>query len=72
MLEAPGGLGTTAAVAIRPGKMDRAPTGTALLARMAVLQAHGRAGRGDRLTARSLIGSMPATNPDISARKWTA
>ncbi|QFT92877.1 Proline racemase [Roseovarius sp. THAF9] len=79
-----GGLETAAAVAIRPGKVDRSPTGTALSARMAVLQARGRMGRGDRLTARSLIGSSfsgrivaettvgskPAIIPEVSGRAW--
>ena len=50
-------LRTGAAVAIRPGKVDRSPTGTALSARMAVLHAKGEMGVGDRLTAVSLIGS---------------
>ena len=78
------GLETRAAVAIQPGKIDRSPTGTALSARMAVLHARGRMGVGDRLTARSLIGSTfagqiletprvgdhPAILPEISGRGW--
>lgn len=73
-----------AAVAIRPGKVDRSPTGTALSARMALLQARGQMGTGDRLTATSLIGSTfagrilgvtqvgdrPAILPEISGRGW--
>lgn len=73
-----------AAVAIRPGKVDRSPTGTALSARMAVLHARGQMGPGDRLTAVSLIGSTfsgrilgtttvgdrPAILPEISGRGW--
>lgn len=73
-----------AAVAIRPGKVDRSPTGTALSARMAVLHAKGEMGEGDRLTAVSLIGSTfagrilgetevggrPAIRPEISGRGW--
>jgi len=73
-----------AAVAIRPGKVDRSPTGTALSARMAVLHARGQMGQGDRLTAVSLIGSefsgrilgtaqvgdLPAIVPEISGRGW--
>jgi proline racemase len=73
-----------AAVAIRPGKIDRSPTGTALSARMAVLHARGQMGLDDRLTAVSLIGStfagrilgttlvggMPAILPEISGRAW--
>ena len=73
-----------AAVAIRPGKVDRSPTGTALSARMAVLHARGQMGEGDRLTSVSLIGStfagrilgtttvgdLPAIRPEISGRGW--
>ena len=73
-----------AAVAIRPGKVDRSPTGTALSARMAVLHARGQMGQADRLTAVSLIGSefhgrilgethvgdLPAIRPEISGRGW--
>jgi proline racemase len=80
----PEGLTARAAVAIRPGKVDRSPTGTALSARMAVLHARGEMGPGDRLTAVSLIGSRfdggilglaevggrPAIRPEISGRAW--
>lgn len=80
----PEGLETGAAVAIQPGKVDRSPTGTALSARMAVLHAQGIMATGDRLTARSLIGSRfsgrileetalaghPAIRPEISGRGW--
>ncbi|MEI4260844.1 trans-3-hydroxy-L-proline dehydratase [Roseovarius sp. D0-M9] len=73
-----------AAVAVRPGKIDRSPTGTALSARMAVLSARGQMGMGDTLTAVSLIGSTfagqivgetivggkPAILPEISGRGW--
>ena len=73
-----------AAVAVRPGKIDRSPTGTALSARMAVLAARGQMGVGDTLTAVSLIGSTfagqivgetavggkPAILPEISGRGW--
>jgi proline racemase len=73
-----------AAVAIRPGKVDRSPTGTALSARMAVLHARGQMGLEDRLTAVSLIGSTfagrilgttrvgehAAILPEISGRAW--
>ena len=45
------------AVAIRPGKVDRSPTGTGCSARMAVLHAKGQMRPGDRYTARSIIGS---------------
>ena len=45
------------AVAIRPGKVDRSPTGTGCSARLAVLHAKGRMRAGDRYRARSIIGS---------------
>lgn len=45
------------AVCIRPGKIDRSPTGTGCSARMAVLHAQGRMQVGDRYRARSIIGS---------------
>lgn len=79
-----GNLTTRSAVAIRPGKIDRSPTGTAVSARMAVLHARGRMKVGDRLTAQSLIGSefsgqiitttsvggSMAIIPQISGRAW--
>lgn len=82
--EGPEGLEAGAAVAIQPGKVDRSPTGTALSARMAVLAARGRMKTGDRLTAKSVIGSTfagrilgetkvgdrPAILPEISGRAW--
>lgn len=72
------------AVAIRPGKIDRSPTGTGCSARMAVLAAQGRLKLGDRFTGISLIGSefhctvagaaavagRPAIVPTISGRAW--
>ncbi|MHA7849377.1 trans-3-hydroxy-L-proline dehydratase [Roseovarius sp.] len=78
------GLETSAAVAIQPGKVDRSPTGTALCARMAVLHARGQMQIGDRLTARSVIGSIfsgtilgetrvgnrLAILPELSGRGW--
>src|SRR6201996_6198126 len=45
------------AVAIRPGKVDRSPTGTGCSARMAVLHAKGQMRAGDRYIAHSIIGS---------------
>ncbi|MFO1141148.1 MAG: proline racemase family protein [Amaricoccus sp.] len=80
----PDGLRAKAAVAIRPGKVDRSPTGTALSARMAVLHARGEMAEGERFTAVSLIGSTftgrilgtttvgdrPAIRPEISGRGW--
>jgi proline racemase len=72
------------AVAIRPGKIDRSPTGTGCSARMAVLHAAGKMDVGDRYLARSIIGSefecgiesevsvggRPAIVPSITGRAW--
>lgn len=80
----PEGLRARAAVAIRPGKVDRSPTGTALSARMAILHARGQMAVGDSLTAVSLIGSefrgrilgetevggLRAIRPEIAGRGW--
>jgi proline racemase len=71
-------------VVIRPGKLDRSPTGTGLSARLAVLHARGEAGCGDTLLARSIIdseflgrieeevqlGSKTAIRPSITGRAW--
>lgn len=84
LMKGPRGLEARAAVVIQPGKVDRSPTGTALSARMAVLHARETMKKGDRLTARSLIGSTfsgrildetrvagrPAILPEISGRGW--
>ncbi len=45
------------AVAIRPGKIDRCPTGTGCSARMALLHAQGKMKVGDTYRAQSMIGS---------------
>ena len=72
------------AVAIRPGKIDRSPTGTGCSARMAVLHRKGLMQLGDTYQARSIIGSeflchieqltsvgkIPALRPSISGRAW--
>ena len=77
-------LVTTHAVAIRPGKIDRSPTGTAVSARMAVLADRGTFGDSDALVARSIIGSefsgrirdhvtlggRDAILPEITGRAW--
>jgi proline racemase len=71
-------------VVIRPGKLDRSPTGTGLSARLAVLHARGEAQLGDTLLARSIIdseflgcieeelmlGTKPAIRPSIKGRAW--
>lgn len=72
------------AVAIRPGKIDRSPTGTGCSARIAALHARGEMGIGDQYMARSIIGSeflcqieaetavggKPAVIPSITGRAW--
>ncbi|MBO6519297.1 MAG: proline racemase family protein [Rhodospirillales bacterium] len=72
------------AVAIRPGKIDRSPTGTAVSARMALLHAKGEMTQGDTFQATSLVGSTflgriadvtsvgdrSAIVPEISGRAW--
>ncbi len=79
-----GSLTAANAVAIRPGKIDRSPTGTGASARMAVLRAKGEMQVGDRYLARSIIGSeflgrieadatlggRPAIIASISGRAW--
>lgn len=72
------------AVAIRPGKVDRSPTGTGVSARMAVLAANGEMAAHERFVATSIIGSeftgrivgealvgdTRAILPEISGRAW--
>jgi proline racemase len=72
------------AVAIRPGKIDRSPTGTGCSARMAVLYARGDMGMVDRYVAKSIIdsefhcriesettvGGRTAIVPSIDGRAW--
>ena len=71
-------------MAIKPGKLDRSPTGTGCSARMAVLSARGEMRPGDTYIAHSVIGSefhcrfdiasdiggSPAIHPDITGRAW--
>ena len=71
-------------VVVRPGKVDRCPTGTGLSARLAVMHAKGQAKLGDTLLARSIIdseflgrieeevsvGNISAIRPSISGRAW--
>jgi trans-L-3-hydroxyproline dehydratase len=78
------GWETRHAVSIRPGKIDRSPTGTAVSARLALLAARNQIGPGEVLRARSLIGGMfegrivgttrvgdlDAVLPEISGRAW--
>ena len=79
-----GVLSAANAVAIRPGKIDRSPTGTGCSARMAVLHARGQLRVGEAFVGRSIIGSrfdcriegvttvggLPAIVPVISGRAW--
>jgi trans-L-3-hydroxyproline dehydratase len=78
------GWDTHHAVSIRPGKIDRSPTGTAVSARLALLAAKGQIDPGEVLRAHSLIGGQfegrivgnatvgdrPAILPEISGRAW--
>ena len=72
------------AVVIRPGKIDRSPTGTGCSARMAVMHARGQLAIGQAYVGRSIIGSQfhcriggvtqvgskPAIVPVIAGRAW--
>ena len=78
------GLAAKSAVVVRPGKIDRSPTGTAVSARMAILHTRGMLQKGQSLTATSIIGSQfegriadtltlydrTALVPEISGRAW--
>jgi len=77
-------LETRHAVAIRPGKIDRSPTGTGVSARLALLHARHAIAPGESLLARSIIdsqfigrieaetmvGELPAIIPSIEGRAW--
>ena len=72
------------AVVIRPGKIDRCPTGTGCSARMAVLHQRGELAIGETFVGRSILGSefqcriesetqvgeQAAVLPIISGRAW--
>jgi proline racemase len=72
------------AVIVRPGKVDRSPTGTGLSARLAVMYARGEMLAGDSMLVRSIIdseflgtidsetmvGAKKAIRPTISGRAW--
>ena len=72
------------AVVVRPGKIDRSPTGTGCSARMAVLHARGLLKVGDSFVGRSIIdseflcriedevmvGGKKGIVPSISGRAW--
>jgi proline racemase len=84
-LETVGGVKTGRnAVVVRPGKIDRSPTGTGCSARMAVLRTRGELAVGETFRGVSIIGSQfdcrieaetavagrPAIVPSISGRAW--
>lgn len=72
------------AVTVRPGKIDRSPTGTGCSARMAVLHARGSLAVGERfrgvsiidsvfdcrIEAETTVGGRPAIVPAITGRAW--
>lgn len=72
------------ATIVRPGKVDRSPTGTGLSARLAVMHARGELAVGGRLRTRSIIdsqffgvieselqlGDRRAILPSVSGRAW--
>ncbi len=74
------------AVAIKPGKLDRSPTGTGVSARLALMSARGEARVGDAVEFQSVLGSTfvgriaaetqiagrPAIIPRVSGRAWIA
>lgn len=78
------GLQSTHAVAIKPGKLDRSPTGTGASARLALMHAKGLAAVGTKVTFQSVLGSkfeadiVRETNlgkrkaiiPRVSGRAW--
>jgi proline racemase len=77
-------LSSRNACVIKPGKIDRSPTGTGCSALMAVLHAKGLLKVGERYLGRSIIesrfagliveetavGGLPAIVPEISGRAW--
>jgi proline racemase len=77
-------LETRHAVAIRPGKIDRSPTGTGVCARLALLHARQAIAPGECLLARSIIdscftgriegettaGDTVAIIPSVEGRAW--
>ncbi len=80
----PDGILSNSAVVIRPGRVDRSPTGTAVSARLALLHARGQLKVGECLKAVSIIGSEfigriisttringeCAVIPEVSGRAW--
>lgn len=78
------GLRAQSVVSIRPGKIDRSPTGTAISARLALLHARNEIKSDELFTGVSIIGSKfygkilgetsvgdrPAIRPEITGRAW--
>jgi proline racemase len=70
------------ATIVSPGRLDRAPTGTATSARIAVLEARGTMGEtyvaesvidttfSGRVVGRTTVGSVDAVVPAITGRAW--
>ncbi len=72
------------AVVVRPGKIDRSPTGTGCSARMALMRARDELKVGEpyrglsilgsvfgcRIEAETTVGGLPAIIPSISGRAW--
>ena len=72
------------AVTVRPGKIDRSPTGTGCSARMAMLHTRGALAVGERfrgvsiidsvfdcrIEAETTVGGKPAIVPTITGRAW--
>jgi proline racemase len=75
---------STHAVAIKPGKLDRSPTGTGVSARLALMHARGEIGVREKLVCHSILGSSfsgeileetsvaerPAVLPRITGSAW--
>lgn len=82
--EIDGALTSANACAIKPGKIDRSPTGTGCSAFLALLQARGEIDVGQKYVGRSIIdsrfecsivetttvGTRPAIVPTITGRAW--
>ena len=72
------------AVSIKPGKLDRSPTGTGCSARLAVMHKRGEIGEGEtyvglsplgsrfhcRIERTTTLGGQPAIIPSIQGRAW--
>ncbi|MGH6954544.1 MAG: proline racemase family protein, partial [Alphaproteobacteria bacterium] len=80
----PGRKRSRNACVVRPGRIDRCPTGTATSARLAVLHARGLIRVGDvfenrsiidsrflaRVVATTTVGAYPAVVPAVAGRGW--